>query len=289
MTFAIYTDGCSNLPKSLLERLNIRILPFHYMVNGEPMTYHGDIDSFDAHAYYDSMRSGAMITTTLLNADSFAAHFRKALQEGLDVLYVGMSSGVSGTYQAARIAAEELQEEFPGRKVLSVDSLGAGLGVGLLTCLGADLRAMGKKLEEVKAILDEKVMELCQFFTVESLTYLHRSGRISKATYALGSVLDIKPLLRGDEEGHIVSCAKCRGRKKAIAAILDMYRTKAVEPEKNRVFISHGDCPEEAAALAAQVRAIAEPKELIVLPHEPTTGAHVGPGMLALFFLGDHR
>ncbi len=289
MAFAIYTDGCSNLPQRLLKELDIRVLPFHYMVDGEPLVYNGDIDSFDAHSYYDNMRAGKVVTTTLLNAEAFAEHFRTALAEGLDVLYVGMSSGVSGTYQAACMAAGELMEEFPERQVLTVDSLGASLGVGLLACLGADLRAEGKTLQETKAILDEKVMALCQFFTVENLIYFHRSGRISTATYALGSVLDIKPLLRGDEEGHIVSCAKCRGRKRAVAAILEKYRTKVVEPEKQRVFISHGDCPQEARDLAQQVMAIAAPKELIVLPHEPTTGAHSGPGMLALYFLGDHR
>ncbi len=289
MNYAIYTDGCSNLPKHLLESLDIRILPFHYMIDGESMVYNGDIDSFDSHAYYDKMRAGALVTTSLLNATAFAEHFRTAVEAGLDVLYVGMSSGVSGTFQAACMAAGELMEEFPGRQVLTVDSKGAGLGVGWLTCRASDLRAEGKTIRETKEILDAEVMQLCQFFTVESLQYLHRSGRISTATFALGSVLDIKPLLRGDEEGHIVSCAKCRGRKKAIAAILEKYKTKALAPEENRVFISHGDCPEEAEALAAQVRAIAEPKELVVLPHEPTTGSHVGPGMLALFFLGDHR
>ncbi len=289
MNFAIYTDGCSNLPRQLLEGLDIRILPFHYMIDGESMTYNGDIDSFDSHTYYDNMRAGKVVTTTLLNATAFAEHFRPALQAGLDVLYVGMSSGVSGTFQAACMAASELMEEFPERQVLTVDSLGAGLGVGWLTCRGADLRQAGNSIRQTKEILDKEVMQLCQFFTVESLTYLHRSGRISTATYTLGSVLDIKPLLRGDEEGHIVSCAKCRGRKKAIASILEKYKTKALEPENNRVFISHGDCPEEAEALAQQVKAIAAPKELYVLPHEPTTGAHVGPGMLALFFLGDHR
>ncbi len=289
MAFAIYTDGCSNLPGRLLRELNICVLPFHYMVDGQPLTYHGDIDSFDAHSYYDSMRAGKVVTTTLLNADSFASHFRTALEKGLDVLYVGMSSGVSGTYHAACMAGSELMEEFPERRVCTVDSLGASLGVGLLACKGADLRALGKTLEETVAALEDMVTRLCQFFTVESLSYLHRSGRISTATYALGSVLDIKPLLRGDEEGHIVSCAKCRGRKKAIAAIVEKYKTKVVDAINNRVFITHGDCPEEAEALAAQVRAIAEPKELIVVPHEPTTGSHVGPGMLALYFLGDHR
>lgn len=289
MAFAIYTDGCSNLPRRLLDALDIRVLPFPYMIDGQTYIYNGDVDSFDSHSYYDSMRAGRVVTTSLLNAEAFAQHYRVALQEGLDVLYVGMSSGVSGTFQASCMAALELQEEFPERKVLNVDSLGASLGVGLLACRASDLRAEGKSIEATKRVLDGEVVRLCQFFTVENLVYLHRSGRVSAATYALGSVLDIKPLLRGDEEGHIVSCAKCRGRKKAVAAILEKYRTKAVDPQNNRVFISHGDCPEEAEALAAQVRAIAEPKELIVVPHEPTTGSHVGPGMLALYFLGDHR
>ncbi len=289
MAYAIYTDGCSNLPKRLLEELDIRVMPFHYMVDGQSLVYNGDIESFDSHAYYDSMRAGKVVTTSLLNAEGFMEQFRPAMEAGLDVLYVGMSSGVSGTYQAACMAGAELMEEFPGRTVRTVDSLGASLGVGLLACRAADLRVEGKTLDEAVEILNEEVVRLCQFFTVENLVYFHRSGRISTATYALGSVLDIKPLLRGDEEGHIVSCAKCRGRKKAIAAILEKYKTKAVDPQNNRVFISHGDCPEEAEELAAQIRAIAEPKELIVLPHEPTTGSHSGPGMLALYFLGDHR
>ncbi len=289
MAFAIYTDGCSNLPKRLLESLDIRVLPFHYMVDGQSLVYNGDIDSFDAHGYYDSMRAGKVVTTSLLNSESFAQHFRTALEADLDVLYVGMSSGVSGTFQAACMAGSDLTDEFPERKICTVDSLGASLGVGLLACRAADLRAEGKDLLETASILESEVVRLCQFFTVESLSFFHRSGRISHATYALGSVLNIKPLLRGDEEGHIVSCEKCRGRKKAIAAMVEKYRTKAVDPQNNRVFISHGDCPEEAEALAAQVRAIAAPRELIVLPHEPTTGAHSGPGMLALYFLGDHR
>ncbi len=289
MAFAIYTDGCSNLPGRLLKELDIRILPFHYMVDGQALIYDGDVDAFDAHSYYDGLRAGKVVTTSLLNAESFAEHFRKALDEGLDILYIGLSSGVSGTYQAACMAASELAEEFPERKICTVDSLGAGLGVGLLCCRASDLRAEGKSLLDTAELVKADVDRLCQFFTVESLSFFHRSGRISHATYALGSVLNIKPLLRGDEEGHIVSCEKCRGRKKAIAAMVEKYRTKAVDPQSNRVFISHGDCPEEAEALAAQIKAIAQPAELYVLPHEPTTGAHSGPGMLALFFFGDHR
>ncbi len=289
MSFVLFTDGGSNLPGRLLQQLQIRVLPCTYTIDGQSVTYNGDIEAFDAHSYYEKLRAGAMITTSLLNTQLFCDHFRPALEEGLDVVYVGFSSGISGTIQAARIAADELMEEFPARRIRIVDSLGAGLGVGLLTCRGADLRAEDKSADEVADILDEERMQLCEFFTVESLHYLRRSGRISAATYALGTVLDIKPLLRGDEEGHIVSCAKHRGRKRVVNAIVDKYAEKVRDAQNNRVFISHGDCPEEAQALAERVRAIAEPKELIVLPHEPFTGCHVGPGMLALFFFGDHR
>ncbi len=289
MAFAIYTDSFSNLPGHLLESLNILTMPCTYMVEGEPKSYNGDIANFDSHAYYEMMRRGGIVTTTLVNTQQFMDYFRPSLEQGLDVLYVGMSSGVSGTYQAAVMAARELMEEFPGRKIRTVDSLGAGLGTGLLTCLGSDYRSQGKDVDEAADQLDQDRLRLCEYFTVDSLTYLRRTGRVSAATAAIGNVLNIKPLLYGDYEGHIVACEKYRGRKKVTEAIVERYRKKAVDPEHSRVFISHGDCPEEAQALAAQVRAIAQPGELIICPHEPLTGSHVGPGMLALFFMGDSR
>lgn len=288
-TYAVITDGCSNLPGYLLQALNIHILPFTYFVEGEPVEYSGDIEAFDAPAYYDLIRQGKLITTTLTNMQAFLDHFRPYLEAGQDVIYLGMSSGISGTFQAATMAAEDLMEEFPGRRIRTVDSLGAGLGVGLLACRAADLRAEGKTVDEAADILNEEVQRLCEFFTVGSLEYLRRSGRVSAATAAIGSVLNIKPLLYGDYAGHIVACGKYRGRKKVVEAILDKYERLAVDVENSRVFISHGDCEEEAQALADRVCAIAKPKELIICPHEPVTGAHVGPGMLALFFLGSSR
>lgn len=289
MSFTLFTDSFSNLPGRLLQELDIRILPCTYMVDGKLCHYDGDIDHFDSKAYYDLMRQGKVITTTLLNAQLFIEHFRPCLEAGQDVVYVGLSSGVSGTYQSAVIASQELMEAFPGRTVRVVDSLGAGLGTGLLTCRGADFRAEGLDANAVADKLDQEKLRLCEYFTVETLTYLRRTGRVSAATAAIGNMLNIKPLLYGDYEGHIVSCEKYRGRKKVIDAIVERYRKKAVDPENHRVFISHGDCLEEAEALALRVRQIAQPKELIICPHEPLTGAHVGPGMLALFFLGDSR
>ena len=279
MSFSVYTDGCSNLPGRLLTSLEIQVLPCHYVLDGQPGVFLGDIDTFDTHGYYDKLRAGSVLKTSLLNTNLFLETFRPVLSAGQDVVYIGMSSGISGTIQAARIAAEELSEEFPDRTVRVVDSLGAGFGTGLLTCRAADLRNEGKTAAEAADILDREAMCLLQYFTVDDLNFLKRTGRVSGATAAIGTVLNIKP----------VACGKYRGRKKVMEAIVEMYRTRAVHPENQRVAITHGDCPEEAAQLAELVRGVCPPKELIVCPHEPFTGAHVGPGMLALFFFGQSR
>ena len=289
MSFSVFTDGCSNLPGYILDQLNIRVLPCSYVLDGVPGTYEGDIDAFDSHGYYDKLRSGSQMKTSLLNTHLFITHFRPELEAGKDVIYVGMSSGISGTIQAARIAAEELTEEFPERTVRIVDSLGAGFGPGLLACRASDLRSEGKTAAEAADILDAEVMHLLQYFTVDDLNFLKRTGRVSGATAAIGTVLNIKPLLWGDPTGHIVALQKCRGRKKAIDAIVELYRTRAIHPENQRIAISHGDCLEEAELLAQRICEICKPKELILCPHEPFTGAHVGPGMLALFFFGETR
>lgn len=289
MSYTVFTDGCSNLPGELIQRFDIRVLPCNYTMDGEPGVYEGNIDAFDTHTYYNKLRKGSELKTSLLNTQLFLDHFRPELEKGLDVVYVGLSSGVSGTLQAAQIAANMLNEEYANRTVRVVDSLGAGFGPGLLSCRAAELRNEGKTAEEAGKILDVEVGKLLQFFTVDDLNFLKRTGRVSGATAAIGTVLNIKPLLWGDPEGHIVAYSKCRGRQKAIDAIVEQYRTKAVEPQNQRIAISHGDCPEEAELLAKRICEICQPKELIIAPHEPFTGAHVGPGMLALFFFGAER
>ena len=289
MSYAVFTDACSNLPGRILRELSICVLPCSYVMDGVPGVYDGDIDAFDSHGYYNKLRGGSELKTSLINSQLFTDHFRPELEQGKDVVYVGLSSGVSGTLQAARIAAMELEEEFPDRTVAVVDSLGASLGPGLLACRAADLRNEGKTAAEAKEILDGEVPTLLQFFTVDDLNFLKRTGRVSGATAAIGTVLNIKPLLWGDPTGHIVAKAKYRGRKKVIDAIVDLYATMAVDPENRRVAISHGDCPEEAQALADRISAIGKPRELIICPHEPFTGAHVGPGMLGLYFFGTER
>lgn len=289
MSFVVFTDGCSNLPGYILKRYEIHTLPFTYTINGEQIVYNGDIESFDAHAHYELLRAGEMIQTSLANSQQFMDHFRPVLEAGSDIVYVGMSSGISGTYQASSIAAAELMEEYPSRRVRTVDSLGAGLGTGLLTVMAADLRNAGMTADEAADLLNRKRMDLCEFFTVDDLMFLRRTGRLSTTGALVGTMLGIKPILRGDEEGHIVVCQKCRGRKKAVDTLAQLYQTRVVDAGSQIVAISHGDCLEEAQALADKICAIAQPKELIFCPHEPVTGSHVGPGMLAVFFFGEGR
>ncbi len=289
MSFAVFTDGCSNLPGRVLKALDIRVLPCSYTLDDVPGVFQGDIDSFDTHTYYEKLRGGSVMKTSLLNADLFQSYFRPQLEQGRDIVYAGLSSGISGTFQAANMAAIELQEEFPQRRIRLVDSLGAGFGPGLLACKAADLRAEGKTADEAADILEQLVPRLLQFFTVDDLNFLKRTGRVSGASAMIGTALGIKPVLWGDPTGHIVAYRKCRGRKKAIDTIAELYRNNVADAGRQRVAISHGDCLEEAQQLAERICQIAQPKELILCPHEPFTGSHVGPGMLALFFFGTDR
>lgn len=289
MAFTIFVDGSSNLPGKILEELNIAILPCSYSIGGKASTYNGNLDSFDAHEYYEMLRQGGTVQTSLLNTQLFLDHFRPELEKGNDVLYFSMSSGISGTFQAARIAAEELSEDFPDRTVRIVDSMGSGFGTGLMACTASDLRAQGKSAKEVADYMDADAHKMLQFFTVDDLNFLKRTGRVSGATAMIGTVLNIKPVLWGDVTGHITARGKHRGKKKALAAIVEEYRKSVVDSENQRVAISHGDCEEEAKKLAELICAVAQPKELIIAPHEPFTGAHVGPGMLALFYHGVDR
>ena len=289
MSFVVFADSGCNLPQRKLQELSIEIVPFSYELDGQLIPCPKYPDGFDGKSYYDRLRKGAVVKTSLINSDAFCQAFRPFVEAGRDVLYVGISSGISGTVAAATLAAQELMEEFPERKILVVDSMGAGLGTGILTCKAADYALEGLSAQEAKELLDVDRMNLCEYFTVDDLMFLRRTGRVSGVSAVLGSMLQIKPMLRGDEEGKIVVCGKIRGRKKAIAELTEIYAKKVKDAPHQRVAISHGDCLEEAQALAEKIRAIAEPKELILSMHEPLTGAHVGPGMLALFFFGDGR
>ncbi len=285
MSFVVFADGSANLPKKMLS--GISLLPCEYTVDGKPETYWGDVDHFDGHAFYESLRKGKVVRTSLLNTQLFISSFTPVLEQGSDIVYVSMSSGISGTCGAALIAARELMEEHPDRFVHIVDSKGCGFGSGLLAVKAAELSAQGMDAREAAKVLDAEVLHMCQYFTVDNLKFLKQTGRVSGVTAAIGTALNIKPILFGDSTGHIVSCSKVRGRKKSIQALAEKYSEKKLE---NRLIcISHGDCIEDARALARLVHKMTPEAHIMICQHEPFSGAHVGPGMLALFFRGKER
>ncbi len=289
MSFAMFADSTCNLSRSDLEKYQITSIRFSYEVEGKLVPCPQDVEAFDGKAFYDYLRNKGVVKTSLLSTGTLMDAFRPALEAGQDVLYTTLASGISGTVNSAMQAARLLAEEFPERTVKVVDSMGAGLGTGLLVLKGARYREEGFSLEETVAKVMEDRDHLCQLFTVDDLMFLKRGGRVSGVSAAIGTILQVKPLLHGDETGHITVFHKVRGRKKAMEALAELYGKRVTEPETQEVFISHGDCLEDAKTLAQLVSQTARPKTLRILPHEPLTGAHVGPGMLALFFFGTSK
>ncbi len=282
--FKIYTESSCNLPKSHIEKYDVGVLCWTYLIDGREVTTKESIDDFDGHKYYDRLRNGAETKTSLINTDRFVEEFEPILASGQDIVFVLLSSGISGTYQSAVIAADILSEKYEN-KLYVVDSKGAGFGIGLLVCRAGELRNEGKTAAETAEILSGQTKNLCQFFTVGSLNWLKKGGRISGATALVGTALQIKPILYGCK-GKIEQFKKVRGRRASILELAELYREKVVNAGKQLVAISHCDCPEEAGVLADLINSIAKPLELIVRCHEPMTGTHIGPDSLAVFFFG---
>ena len=283
----LYTDTSANLPLALLREYDIAVIPFSYTVNGVAEDYSEETD-FDGKAFYDAMRRGAEVKTSMVNPATAAAFFERALAQGDDVLYVGMSGGISGTAHAAALAAEELREKYPHAKIMTIDTYAASLGEGLQVLEAAELLRAGRSFEEVGDRILARRPHMCQFFTVDDLNYLKRGGRISGAAALVGSVLGIKPILRGDETGHIVSCGKVRGLKRAYAELANYFDTRALDKSES-IGIAHADNEEGAQALIALLRDKGFTGECLNVVYEPVTGAHVGPGTVALFFYGTEK
>ena len=283
----LFTDTSANLPLALTKKHSITVVPFSYTVNGKEADYPDDTD-FDGAAFYGAMSAGAVVKTSMVNPNLMAKYFERALSQGDDVLYVGMSGGISGTAQAAVIAAAELTEKYPERHIVTIDTYAASLGEGLQVLEAAGMIEQGKPLGEIKERLLARRPHMCQFFTVDDLAYLKRGGRISGATALVGTVLGIKPILCGDETGHIVSCGKVRGNKRAYAELANYFDTRALD-QSEMLGIAHADNEEGAQALIALLREKGFTGECLNVVYEPVTGAHVGPGTVALFFYGKEK
>ena len=282
--YRIVTDTSANLPWDYIEKNGLTVVPFSYRIEGKE--YFETAGSFDGPAYYNSIRGGNVATTSQIPPQRFIDAMTPLLENGDDILYVGMSSGISGAYHSSVMAAAELKEKYPERNIRVVDTLAASLGEGILVIRAVEMRALGVTLDNAADALEEMKKTVCQLLLVEDLMYLRRTGRVSGVAAVLGSVLGVRPLLKGNQEGQLVVSAKIRGRDQAIKAMAERYKALVRDPENCIVGIAHADCPKDAETLAGLINDAAKPQEIITVCYEPVTGAHTGPSALALFFTG---
>ena len=285
--FTIVTDSSADLPAGLVQELGVEVIPLAFTIQGKTYRNYPDDREMDPKAFYQMFRSGEVATTSAANAFEFTSTVEPILQAGRDVLILAFSSGLSTTCQSAQLAAQELSEKYPERKVYVVDTLAASLGQGLLVWLAAQEKNEGRDIEEVREWVEENKLRLCHWFTVDDLHFLKRGGRISAATAVVGSMLSIKPVLHVDDEGHLINVGKARGRAASLTALVDKMEETAIDVDT--VFISHGDWLADAEKVKAMVEERFGTQKVVINHIGPVIGAHSGPGTLALFFLGTQR
>lgn len=287
--FVILTDSSADLGADLAARLDVEVLPLSFTMGENTYRNYPDNHEMDPHHFYNLLRQGQTATTSAINVAQYTDVLEPLLQAGRDVLVLAFSSGLSTTYNSSAIAVEELREKYPDRKLYTVDTLCASLGQGLLVYLAAKEREKGKSIEEVRDWVISHKLNLCHQFTVDDLHFLKRGGRISATTAVVGSMLQIKPVLHVDNEGHLINIAKARGRHAALKALVDKMERTAIDPADQTVFISHGDCLEDAQLVAQMVKDRFGVQEVYLNYVGPVIGAHSGPGTVALFYVGVER
>ena len=281
----LFTDTSANLPVEIIDEYGIEVVPFSYTIDG--VEYIPERE-FDGKAFYAAMRAGSEVKTSMVNAGTFIERFKTALDAGKDVLYIGMSGGISGTANAALMAKQELDEEYPDRKIIVIDTLAASLGEGLFVIKAAEQLRDGVALDAIEEDIRAQVPSMCQSFTVDDLKYLKKTGRVSGAAAIIGNVLSIHPILIGDYEGKIVVKSKVRGMKRTLDALAERYAELALSKTET-IGIAHADNEEGKAYLVQRLRDKGLTGKCLSVCYEPVTGSHVGPGTVALFFFGTDR
>ena len=290
MGFEIVTDSSSNLTEDMIDDFGLHILPLTFMIDGEQYQSYLKGEKTDLKQFYTMMREGKVITTSLPNLADSEKLFRDLLESGQDILYLGFSSGLSGTYEAIDLLLKDLKAEFPDRTIRSIETLAASGGQGLLVYYAVQKMRGGAGIDEIADWVKDNRLKLAHWFTVDDLMFLFRGGRVSKTSAWAGTMLNIKPVLHVDDEGHLIPMEKVRGRKKSLNALVDHMKKTALQPVSDQVvFITHGDCAEDAEYIAGKVREEFGVKEIHTNYVDPVIGAHSGPGTLALFFLADRR
>ncbi|MDE6557483.1 MAG: DegV family protein, partial [Clostridia bacterium] len=288
--FDIFADSAANLTEEIIKDYDIKMISYACLIDGKEINCYEDGVPFaeTAKKFYAAMREGAETKTTLVNADKIMTAVTPTLEAGRDALIITIAEGISGTYNQAVEAAKELKEKFPERKILVSQSANASLGEGLVTLYAAKLAEEGATVEACHEWVENNKFNIHGVCTVDSLKYLKRGGRVSTALAIAGTILNIKPVLHGDENSKLTVFCNERGRKKSIAKLIETFKENVTDPENQTVAIAHADCEDEANELAERVKALGA-KEVIMNYYDLCTGAHAGPGTIALFFYGKSR
>lgn len=289
MAYILFGDSTMDIGCRFMQENDVPFIAFNYNFGSEEFC--DDMwDQTDYKDFYSKMRDNKLVPATAqVNEMQYTARFREYVEKGLDIFALVLSSGLTGSYNSARAAADTLMKEYPARKIVIIDSLCASMGEGLLLYYAVQKRNEGASLEELTAYIQDLIPNLCHWFTVDDLNHLYRGGRVSKTAAFVGSVLNIKPILNVDEAGRLIPREKVRGRKKSIAALADKVKKYIVHPESQMIFISHGDAEEDARELAAEIRASLPVADVRISIIGPVIGAHSGPGTVAVFFVGEGR
>lgn len=292
--FQIVVDSAANIPAELVKKYDIHVISFVNYVNGKRIVcFDPDLTPEEERAkgkeYYDAVRAGADVKTGLVSSGDFEDLFRSILEAGDDILYFSLSKNISGTYNSARIAAEELSESFPDRKIRLIDALNASLAQGILAIYASEMRAKGMSLDETADILATYPAKMNGVFTVGDLKYLSKTGRISSSAALVGNLLSIKPILRGNKDGFIVQFKKCRGRKSALNTLVSLVCDNIVNPEEQIIGIAHADAYEDSLYVMEEIRKRVKLRGFINTSYDYCTGSHVGPDTIALFFMAKDR
>ncbi len=287
--YTIITDSSCDLPDSLVKELELEVLPLAFIMDGKTYRNYPDNREMAPKDFYNKQREGSMATTNAVNVGEAADAMEDVLKRGEDVLVLAFSSGLSTTCNSFQIAAGDLAEQYPDRKIFVVDTLCASLGQGMFVYQAARLRQAGRSIEEVRDWAEQNRLNQCHWFTVNDLFFLKKGGRVSAATAVVGTMLQIKPVMHVDNEGHLIKVDTARGRKASLNALVDKVGELADNPAAQTMFISNSDCQEDAQYVADQIKARYGTEEIIINSIGPVIGAHTGPGCVALFFTGKHR
>ena len=287
--YVIITDSSCDLPDRLVRELELEVLPLAFIMDGRTYRNYPDNREMSPEDFYGRQKDGLMATTNAVNVGEASDAMEAVLKQDKDVLVLGFSSGLSTTYNSFKIAADELAEKYPSRRIYTVDTLCASLGQGMFVYQAAKMRQEGKSIEEVRDWAEANKLRQCHWFTVNDLFFLKKGGRVSAATAVVGTMLQIKPVMHVDNEGHLIKADTARGRKASLNALVDKVGELAENPASQVMFISHSDCLADAQYVADEIKKRFGAREIIINSIGPVIGAHTGPGCVALFFTGTHR